>query len=278
MPDSSAIAPQFSPNRSPQPLDYQVYRDVGNAGAVVHAVRVSVDGGWQVQPWLGDGLKPLPAWVQQAESEGVEVAAAINGGFFDPANQLTTSYAVRDRHLVADPRTNPRLMENPDLQPYLPAILDRSEFRVYDCGGSVRYGIAHHQDAPPAGCEIEHSLGAGPRLLPQLTDEAEGFWRTENGQVVRDAIGRDRPNARSAIGLTAQDDIMLVMVERPGLTLPELAAFLQRLGVVDALNLDGGSSSGLWVAGRAIAGTQDEAGNPQWRPIHSVWGVSPAAP
>ncbi len=33
----------------------------------------------------------------------------------------------------------------------------------------------------------------------------------------------------------------------PGLTLPELAAFLHELGACVAMNLDGGGSSAMWV-------------------------------
>ena len=47
-----------------------------------------------------------------------------------------------------------------------------------------------------------------------------------------------------------------------GLTLPELAEVMRTLGCKDALNLDGGGSSTLWINGaivNRIIGDKDEA-------------------
>ena len=75
--------------------------------------------------------------------------------FFDPQNGLTTSSVLLDGAIVADPQQNPRLMENPDLQAYLPAILDRSEFRIYACGDEVLYDIVK-RSAPDSGGLFAH--------------------------------------------------------------------------------------------------------------------------
>jgi exopolysaccharide biosynthesis protein len=62
------------------------------------------------------------------------------------------------------------------------------------------------------------------------------------------------------------------MVEQKprGLSLMELAKFLQGLGVVAALNLDGGSSTALYYQGKTIHGKIDSQGNGVERPVKSV--------
>ncbi|WOD41125.1 phosphodiester glycosidase family protein [Nodosilinea sp. E11] len=61
---------------------------------------------------------------------------------------------------------------------------------------------------------------------------------------------------RSAIGLTASGEILLVAVHNsplgPGPTLDQLAQIMIQLGSTDALNLDGGSSASLYLGGRLI--------------------------
>lgn len=279
-----AVANESAGTSLPEPAQptYRVYTEGEEPSTRVHVVRVPAGAGWQVVPWVEAGLVSLPERLQRANADGEGAIAAINGGFFDPANQLTTSYIRQDGEMAADPQANLRLMQNPDLQPYMAAILNRSEFRVYACAVGTQYAIARYQDPAPADCQILHSLGAGPQLVPRLTATEEGFWQEQGGIVVRDAIGRDRPNARSAIGLTASGEVLLVMVAHdsgnPGMTLSELAAFLEGLGAVEALNLDGGGSTGLWFQGEAISGEIDQAGTPVWRAIHSGLVVVPDHP
>ncbi|MEO1070183.1 MAG: phosphodiester glycosidase family protein, partial [Cyanobacteria bacterium J06638_6] len=61
---------------------------------------------------------------------------------------------------------------------------------------------------------------------------------------------------RSAIGLTADGDVVLVAAHHsptgPGPTLAQMAQIMLQLGSTDALNLDGGSSSSLYLGGRLI--------------------------
>ncbi|WP_421657247.1 phosphodiester glycosidase family protein [Leptothermofonsia sp. ETS-13] len=200
--------------------------------------------------------------------------AAINGGFFDPVNQKSTSYITRQGKLVADPHHNERLIKSPDLAPYLEKILNRSEFRRYRCGSGFRYAIARHRDPSPPDCQLIDALGGGPRLLPENTAEQEGFIASANGTLIRDAIGSHQLNARSAIGITDRGDILLVMAaQKPGgtgVSLPDLAAFMKTLGVTQAMNLDGGTSSALYFQNKTLYGKLSEPGNPTRRPVKSV--------
>ena len=198
--------------------------------------------------------------------------AIINGGFFDPSNQKTTSVVVIQGKLVADPKQNERLVNNPDLKPYLGKILNRTEFRRYLCGQTFRYDITRHSEPTPTGCQLIDALGGGPTILPELTLEQEGFLDKVNR---RDALGSNQPNARTAVGITHHGSIVLVMVAQKsnaggGMSLPELANFMKTLGVEKAMNLDGGSSSSLYYKGKSFYGKVDEDGHPVKRSVKSV--------
>lgn len=200
--------------------------------------------------------------------------AILNAGFFDPANQKSTSYIILQGKLVADPKKNERLVNNPNLKSYLGQIFNRAEFRRYLCGQTIRYSIALHSESSPAGCQLVDAIGAGPRLLPELTSVQEGFVDNANK---RDALGSNQPNARTAIGITPDGSIILVMVaQKPsapnnsGMSLPALANFMKTLGAQKAMNLDGGSSSSLYYNGKTFYGKIDLEGNPIKRAVKSV--------
>ncbi|MEW5860976.1 MAG: phosphodiester glycosidase family protein [Cyanobacteriota bacterium] len=93
-------------------------------------------------------------------------------------------------------------------------------------------------------------VGAGPLLL-------------QNRQIVLNAKGEQFSDAfdkqaaiRSAIGTTADGNLMVVAVHNrvggTGPTLREMAALMQKMGVIDALNLDGGSSTSLYLGGQLL--------------------------
>lgn len=106
------------------------------------------------------------------------------------------------------------------------------------------------QTMPSLFDRYPHILAAGPLLI-------------KNQQVVLDAKGENFSNAfinqkahRSAIALTGQGKILLVAmgdgVNRKGPTLSEATTILARLGAIEALNLDGGSSTSLYLSGELI--------------------------
>ncbi|RCJ19853.1 hypothetical protein A6S26_03720 [Nostoc sp. ATCC 43529] len=207
-------------------------------------------------------------------AEKYKAIAIFNAGFFDPANQKTTSYVIIQGKLVADPKQNDRLVNNPNLKPYLGKILNRTEFRRYVCGQNVKYDITLHNESAPPGCQLADAIGAGPRLLPKLTLVEEGF--VDNASK-RDALGSNQRNARTAVGITDDGSVVLVMVsEKPsvgansGISLPALADLMKNLGVKKAMNLDGGSSSSLYYKGKTFYGKIDLERNFIKRPVKSV--------
>jgi exopolysaccharide biosynthesis protein len=91
---------------------------------------------------------------------------------------------------------------------------------------------------------VQTALHAGPRLVDHgrvsLAPRVEGF---------RDpSIFVRKP--RAAVGLTKDRKLLLVTVTKP-LYLREMAKVMQALGAVDAMCMDGGSSTGLYHAGRS---------------------------
>ncbi|WP_072016237.1 phosphodiester glycosidase family protein [Leptolyngbya sp. KIOST-1] len=253
-----------------------VYETVTLPAATMHVVTIADPVHYPVRVAVVDGLERVDHIAARVcEGEGC-VATAINAGFFDPNNGLTTSYVVVDGALVADPNQNERLIGNPDLASYMDRILNRSEFRRYDCGGIPSYDIVLHQEPVPTGCNLADAVGAGPQLLPLNTSEEEGFV---DRAVNRDALGSQSANARSAVGLKADGSVVLAMaaqvpgVSPSGVTMAEMAAFLGDRGVVQALNLDGGSSSTLMYQGTTYFGRLNASGEQVQRPVKSILWV-----
>lgn len=247
------------------------YKSYTLKSSIVHTLVIPVQSKFSVSLAVSPQLDTLENFAQKYQA-----IAVLNGGFFDPVNHKTTSYVVQQGKLIADPRLNERLINNPDLAFYLDKILNRAEFRRYLCGQVVRYDITLHRQPTPEGCQLINAMGGGPRLLPQITSLQEGFVEVSNGKVVRDALGTDRPNARTAVGITHDGSIVWVMVEQPeastssGMSLPALAEFMKTLGVEKAMNLDGGSSSALYYQGKSFYGKVDGEGNSVRRRVKSV--------
>lgn len=95
-----------------------------------------------------------------------------------------------------------------------------------------------------------HIIGAGPLLV-------------QNRQIVLDAKAEKFSNAfiaekaiRSSICTTATGTLMIAAVHNRaggyGPTLAEHAQLMQQMGCVDALNLDGGSSTSLYLGGQLL--------------------------
>jgi hypothetical protein len=264
---------------APQPPQPPIYDRVELPTATVHVVHIPDPVAYPLRVAVAEGLMPVDQLVTETCGEVSCALTAINAGFFDPNNGLTTSYAVVDGALVADPAQNERLVGNPTLAPYMAQILNRSEFRRYDCDGTPRYGITLHQDPVPDGCQLVDAIGAGPQLWPTDTAIPEAFV-DPTATPPRDALGSQGANARSAIGIGADGSLMLVMVAQvpgaspSGFSFADLTDFMAERGVVQALNLDGGSSSTLLFEGTAHYGRLDAAGDYIRRPVKSILWVA----
>ncbi len=103
---------------------------------------------------------------------------------------------------------------------------------------------------PPDFAHYRNIMGAGPLLM-------------QNGTIVLDVEGEKFSTAfqqqgapRSAIVKTFHNTLIIAAVHnRPGgkgPTLQELALIMEQMGAMDALNLDGGSSTSLYLGGQLI--------------------------
>jgi len=119
---------------------------------------------------------------------------------------------------------------------------------------------------PSDAANYPQILGAGPLLV-------------QNRQIVLDAKAEQFSDAfirqtapRSAIGITASGTLLIAAVHSGsggnGPTLAEIARIMQQLGCVDALNLDGGSSTSLYLGGQLLDRSPSTAAR-----VHNGLGV-----
>ncbi len=102
--------------------------------------------------------------------------------------------------------------------------------------------------SPPDFDRFPRIIAAGPLLLQNrqivLDPETEKFSKAFIQELA----------ARSAIGITANGTVLLVTVHTRisggGASLSDIAQIMQQLGAIDALNLDGGSSTTLYLGGQ----------------------------
>ena len=115
-------------------------------------------------------------------------------------------------------------------------------------------------------------VNGGPRLVEggavEITAFAEGFVYPENPEFYY-RFG-ERRNPRTLAGITRDGDLLLVAVDgrRPGYSVgasfEESAAIMEALGSREAVNLDGGGSTGMTIGERLVTRPSDATGE---RPI-----------
>ncbi|HNY11466.1 MAG TPA: phosphodiester glycosidase family protein [Candidatus Wallbacteria bacterium] len=110
--------------------------------------------------------------------------------------------------------------------------------------------------------KTQFAVGGGPRLL-------------RDGSVINCAADEKfRPDVakgrapRTAIGMTSTGKLLLVCVDgrqpktSAGMNLKELSALMVKLGAVDAMNLDGGGSTTLYLMGKVMNSPSDGCERP----------------
>jgi len=122
--------------------------------------------------------------------------------------------------------------------------------QVYECfevGNtfSFEYELTpDNEDQKDFWNNLDYATGAGPALLLDgfidIDFESEGFYEPK---ILENTA------ARSAIGYTKDNELIIVTTTA---TIYELANIMRRLGCYEAMNLDGGASSGLWYKGNYI--------------------------
>ena len=137
----------------------------------------------------------------------------VNAGFFDPKNSQTISYIVTDRMTSADPIFNKNLLANPFFRKNMNKILNRTEFRVLQCGNKFQYEIAPHNSGVEFGCAIITSAQGGPLIYPELKLEEEGFIvKDEQGNVIRESASVLHKTSRTVIGVKGTDECHILII------------------------------------------------------------------
>lgn len=155
--------------------------------------------------------------------------AGINGSYFN-MQELTPVTFVKDDGFVTAAttqreafRTNGALVLNPE---------------------EVHFDTCDTTDIFEQDWEV---LASGPMLV----DEGQSFEYGEDTPEWEGFYGKRHP--RTLMGKDADGGVWLVVVDgrfpgqAEGMTIAELTALSARLGLTEAINLDGGGSSTLWV-------------------------------
>ena len=111
--------------------------------------------------------------------------------------------------------------------------------------------------AKPLWTDVQTAVGGGPWLVRNgkvvIDGAAEGFSKN-------DFIAKKHP--RTAVGMTRDRQLIFLTVDgrqdtSEGMTLPELAERMRKWGAEEAINLDGGGSTSMFVAGGIVNGPSD---------------------
>ncbi len=110
----------------------------------------------------------------------------------------------------------------------------------------------------PQWAKIEQAIGGGPWLLRDGNIAVD----TLEQRFTEGAKFAATRHPRSAVGVTKDGTLILVTVDgrqawSEGISLPDLAKLMKRLGVVNAINLDGGGSTSMIVHGGVVNAPSD---------------------
>lgn len=302
--ESSKTQPFTWENKSANwklPPSIQIYEGaaIAESGGPIKAWYADIDYndlGLQARPFLSDdklGREPVS---QMARKQNAYVA--INGGYFD-----MRSVPARTFSLV--------LQENRVLVPNIARVtrpgrkydVTRSAFgirndRTFDVAWIAnvktdRGDMVFRYDEPtrntftnvatpptsssPQGAkawDVQNAIGAGPTLISdgKIVDTFENEVFFGSGFTAND------PYPRAAVGYTARNHLILFATDGKqaehsvGMNLKRLSEELQKIGCVEAMNLDGGGSETLVVSGAAINHPSDG----RERNVSSMLAVMPS--
>ncbi len=245
-------------------------------GAPVGAVKIG--GEWLRLPWKNrtsigwnDGSKPFidnlsaQGWVR---TPGGDIAVAnLNGWPSANACALLTwrvgaSYAIKAGE-VAALLSSGKVMGvvsggSVGLKKGLQVLVagaqapQKAQVAALKVGESAQFQV---QATPERWNSTGTILGAGPRLVQggaQKTTYVEEEFRP-------DVLAR---GPRTMIGIAKDGTLIIMVIEAwfnkiRGMTIDAAASEMQRAGAVEAINLDGGSSTTMWVRGKTITAESD---------------------
>lgn len=251
----------------------------------------------QMRPILSDAIIGREPASSMAKKSGALVA--INGGYFDIISKPAKTFSLVRRdgqtlvpniHKVNRPGRSYSVTRGAfglhEKNSETTGGTTRGEAvwishigdKIYAYDEPVRNTVTTPAPAPdatsPIGArewKVANAIGGGPVLI----HKNQLFDTYENEVFFGSGFPGNSPYARAAIGITQTNHLILFATDGKqkshsiGLTLKHLAEEMQRLGCVEALNLDGGGSETLVVKGEAINHPSDG----RERNITSIVGI-----
>ncbi len=251
----------------------------GYASYVVVFDPKSTQSDWRVQT-----ANPLTSLGNFWQNETGNKIACINATFFGLPNQ-NFGLVISDAALVSpNIRKVARTFQSVST-PYFPtraalgtdiagnasvfwtySPFNSTETYAYPAPAENREGQAP-LDTPSIGFPLnamlwkpQQAVGGSPVLLRSgqvnITDLAE---------LITTSASPTTSRPRSAMGITDKGHLVLLAVQAPnnkGVSLAGLASLLKSMGVTDAINLDGGGSTGMIVAGTTLVRSADATDRP----------------
>jgi hypothetical protein len=229
-----------------------------------------VDGEWIKAPLYNRAVLGISKTGQYAIAQtDLNARVEFEGLGFLPLEGLNEGHTSENSVVVYNRRWGPlvagaagrtRLVVND--QGIVTLVLTKGEDAVMPSGGFILSGNGLRAQTLAGICQgskvrldlqtnpvwpnLLHAIGGGPILV-------SGGKVCVNGAAERfrnDITIGSRP--RSAVGLTANGEVILVAIQNPGVTLKELAGILIKLGACSAMNLDGGGSTAMVVNGKLL--------------------------
>lgn len=212
-------------------------------------------------------LLTVPKW-----ADAHHTTLAINANFFARAAKLAKDEP--DPGWIADLPVDLKGLSISDGRTVSPARRGDPELLVLADG---RATVAVAGTATPANVLAAVSgIGAGDDTKEQGTRLVTAGRNT--GATAR--VQPDKRHPRTAIGVTADGRTLVIAVvdgRQPGysvgMTLPELAELMLKLGAHDALNLDGGGSSTFYYRRPDGSLMTNKPSGGSWRPVGNHLGV-----
>lgn len=231
---------------------------------------------------VGNGKRYTPA--QYAEMEGANTLAVINTTFFSFADNSNLNIVMHEGKVLADnPKGHYLKRSKTDSVMVYPTrgAFGISKKRKADVAWVYNVGSKHtpyaytlpNTDTTEPGKRNAHrwkmkeAIGGGPVLLK----DGEAFITSKEENR---AGGLEAMHPRTAIGYTKNGKLIILVVEgrnkgvAEGANFVQMAQIFKELGCDEALNLDGGGSSCLWVNNMNTIKTSDKEGQ---RPVPAVF-------
>ena len=114
----------------------------------------------------------------------------------------------------------------------------------FKVGRTVQYHYVSDKGNEEYWDKVQYAFACGPRLLE------DGKERDLRVQGYKDPKIVSQSAQRSAFGVTKDNKVLMVTV--PNVTMAQLAQIMKQLNAYNAINLDGGASSGLYYNGKMV--------------------------